>query len=125
KSHHLDFSLDAIVAVARRFDGTRSGIARNSRLSELQDSGDPGEERDGAQVRAVQSRVPDQGRYPGHAHRRGHHRAVVKILLVRLRLIGDVVFTTPVIRALRRRYPNAQLSYLVEPAAAPIVSGNP
>jgi lipopolysaccharide heptosyltransferase II len=49
----------------------------------------------------------------------------VKILLVRLRLIGDVVFTTPVIRALRRRYPNAQLSYLVEPAAAPIVTGNP
>ena len=49
----------------------------------------------------------------------------MKILLVRLRLIGDVVFTTPVIRALRRRYPNAQLSYLVEPAAAPIVTGNP
>jgi lipopolysaccharide heptosyltransferase II len=49
----------------------------------------------------------------------------VKILLVRLRLIGDVVFTTPVIRALRRRYPNAHLSYLVEPAAAPIVTGNP
>jgi lipopolysaccharide heptosyltransferase II len=49
----------------------------------------------------------------------------VKILLVRLRLIGDVVFTTPVIRALRRRYPHAHLSYLVEPAAAPIVTGNP
>ena len=39
-----------------------------------------------------------------------------EILLVRLRLIGDVVFTTPVIRALRRRYPAAQLTYLVEPA---------
>ena len=50
---------------------------------------------------------------------------VVKILLVRLRLIGDVVFTTPVIRALRRRYPHAHLDYLVEPAAAPIVTGNP
>ena len=49
----------------------------------------------------------------------------MKILLVRLRLIGDVVFTTPVIRALRRRYPHAHLSYLVEPAAAPIVTGNP
>jgi predicted lipopolysaccharide heptosyltransferase III len=49
----------------------------------------------------------------------------VKILLVRLRLIGDVVFTTPVIRALRRRYPHAHLSYLVEPAAAPIVEQNP
>jgi heptosyltransferase-1 len=49
----------------------------------------------------------------------------VKILLVRLRLIGDVVFTTPVIRALRRRYPHAHLSYLVEPAAASVVTGNP
>jgi lipopolysaccharide heptosyltransferase II len=49
----------------------------------------------------------------------------LKLLIVRLRLIGDVVFTTPVIRALRRRYPEAHLTYLVESAAAPVVSGNP
>jgi predicted lipopolysaccharide heptosyltransferase III len=49
----------------------------------------------------------------------------VRILLVRLRLIGDVVFTTPIIRALRRRYPDAHLTYVVEPAAAPVVRGNP
>jgi lipopolysaccharide heptosyltransferase II len=49
----------------------------------------------------------------------------VKILLIRLRLIGDVVFTTPVIRALRRAYPHARLSYLVERSAAPVVKGNP
>jgi ADP-heptose:LPS heptosyltransferase len=48
-----------------------------------------------------------------------------RILVVRLRLIGDVVFTTPLIRALRREFPGAHLSYLVEPLAAPIVSGNP
>jgi lipopolysaccharide heptosyltransferase II len=47
-----------------------------------------------------------------------------KILLVRLRLVGDVVFTTPLISALRRRYPSAALTYLVEPAAAPIVQHN-
>ena len=47
------------------------------------------------------------------------------ILLVRLRLVGDVVFTTPVIGALRRRYPEARLVYVVENAAAPIVAGNP
>jgi ADP-heptose:LPS heptosyltransferase len=47
------------------------------------------------------------------------------ILLVRLRLVGDVVFTTPLISALRRRYPDASISYLVEPAAAPIVQHNP
>ncbi len=49
----------------------------------------------------------------------------MSILLVRLRLIGDVIFTTPLIRALRRRYPAARLVYLVEPAAAPVVAGNP
>jgi lipopolysaccharide heptosyltransferase II len=47
------------------------------------------------------------------------------ILLVRLRQIGDVVFTTPAVHAVRRRFPDAHLSYLVEPAAAPIVAGNP
>jgi predicted lipopolysaccharide heptosyltransferase III len=50
---------------------------------------------------------------------------LVKILLLRLRLIGDVVFTTPVVRALRRAYPDAHLAYLVEPDAAPVVINNP
>jgi predicted lipopolysaccharide heptosyltransferase III len=49
----------------------------------------------------------------------------LKILLVRLREIGDVVFTTPSIRALRQHFPDAHLSYIVEPVAAPIVAHNP
>ena len=49
----------------------------------------------------------------------------MKILLIRLRLIGDVVFTTPIPRALKRAFPEAQLTYLVEPPAAAVVSGNP
>ena len=49
----------------------------------------------------------------------------MRVLLIRLRLIGDVVFTTPVIRALRRCRPDAHLTYLVEPAAAPVVQHNP
>ena len=44
---------------------------------------------------------------------------------MRLRQIGDVVFTTPAVAALRRQFPDAHLTYLVEPAAAPIVAGNP
>lgn len=44
---------------------------------------------------------------------------------MRLRLIGDVVFTTPLVRALRREYPSARLTYLVEADAAPVVRHNP
>lgn len=36
-----------------------------------------------------------------------------------------MVFTTPAVRALRRKFPDAHISYLVEPAAAPIVAANP
>jgi lipopolysaccharide heptosyltransferase II len=48
----------------------------------------------------------------------------VKILLIRLREIGDVVFTTPAIHALRRRFPAAHFTYIVEPVAAPVVQHN-
>jgi lipopolysaccharide heptosyltransferase II len=49
----------------------------------------------------------------------------LKVLLVRLRQIGDVVFTTPAVRAIRERFPRAHLTYIVEPAAAPVVQSNP
>lgn len=49
----------------------------------------------------------------------------MKVLFVRLRLIGDVVFTTPLVRALKRLRPQAHLSYLVERAAAPVVDHLP
>lgn len=57
--------------------------------------------------------------------RRSTPDAPLKILLVRPRLIGDVLLTTPVIRAMRRRFPDAELVYLVEAHAAPVVSANP
>jgi predicted lipopolysaccharide heptosyltransferase III len=50
---------------------------------------------------------------------------ISRILLVRLRQIGDVIFTTPAIHALRQRFPQAHITYIVEPAAAPIVAHNP
>ena len=49
----------------------------------------------------------------------------MRILLIRLRLIGDVVFTTPAIGALRRRFPHSQISYLVEAPAEPVVRHHP
>ena len=49
----------------------------------------------------------------------------MRVLLIRLRLIGDVVLSTPVTRALRRAFPDATLTYLVESDAAAVVAGNP
>jgi lipopolysaccharide heptosyltransferase II len=49
----------------------------------------------------------------------------LNILLVRLRLIGDVVFTTPAVRAIRRHYPDARITYIVEENAAAVVRHNP
>src|SRR6266511_1978191 len=49
----------------------------------------------------------------------------LKILLIRLRLIGDVVLTTPAVRAIRQAFPDAQLTYVVERYAAPVVQHNP
>lgn len=49
----------------------------------------------------------------------------MKILLIRLRLIGDVVFTTPAIGAIKRRFPEARITYLVEAPAEPVVRHHP
>ncbi|MCY3771635.1 MAG: glycosyltransferase family 9 protein [Gemmatimonadetes bacterium] len=48
-----------------------------------------------------------------------------RILLSRLRFIGDVVLTTPVIRALKRQYPEAGLYYLAEAGPAAVLAHNP
>lgn len=45
--------------------------------------------------------------------------------MIRLRLIGDVVFTTPIPRALKRVFPGCHVSYLVERSAAAVVAGSP
>ena len=49
----------------------------------------------------------------------------MRILIVRLRQIGDVVFTTPAVRGLREHFPDAHITYIVERAAAPVVASNP
>ena len=42
-----------------------------------------------------------------------------------MRLIGDVVFTTPAIAAIRRAFPAAKITYLVEAPAEPVVRHHP
>ena len=48
-----------------------------------------------------------------------------KILLIKLSAVGDVVQTMPVLNALRRRYPSAQIDWLVTPAIAELLRHNP
>ena len=48
-----------------------------------------------------------------------------RILIVRTDRIGDVVLSTPVIKAFRDYYPNAHIAMMVRPYTADIVEGNP
>ena len=48
-----------------------------------------------------------------------------KILLIRLSSLGDIVLTTPAIRAVRARFPNAHIAMLVAKQSADILRENP
>jgi heptosyltransferase-2 len=48
-----------------------------------------------------------------------------RILIVEVNWIGDVLFSTPLIRAVRERYPDAYIACMVAPRVKPILEGNP
>jgi heptosyltransferase II len=50
---------------------------------------------------------------------------VLRILCVRFSSIGDVLLTTPLVRALHRRHPDAELYFVTKRALAPLVIENP
>lgn len=50
---------------------------------------------------------------------------VQNALLIQTAFIGDVVLTTPMIAAFKRFFPDARLTVMVKPEAAPILSENP
>ncbi|MBQ2871540.1 glycosyltransferase family 9 protein [bacterium] len=49
----------------------------------------------------------------------------LKILIIRLSAIGDTIHTLPLAYALRKKYPDAQIDWLVEDKAAQFVVDNP
>lgn len=51
--------------------------------------------------------------------------AAERILVFQSGFLGDVVLTTPLLAALRRRFPRAWLAIAVTPAAAPLVAAHP
>lgn len=50
---------------------------------------------------------------------------VSRILLVRTSAIGDIVFASPFVAALRRRYPHAHIAWLVEPGIDGLLAADP
>jgi len=51
--------------------------------------------------------------------------AGARLLIVRLRSLGDAVLTTPALRALKQWRPDLRLSILLYPRFAPVLAGNP
>ena len=49
----------------------------------------------------------------------------MNILIVKTSAIGDVIHTLPALHCLRRQYPEARITWLVEEAAAAVVVGHP
>src|SRR3954469_178934 len=49
----------------------------------------------------------------------------MKVLLWKIGALGDVVMTTPLVRQLRARLPDAQIDYLVGRTSRVVLQGNP
>ncbi|MCX5668240.1 MAG: glycosyltransferase family 9 protein, partial [Candidatus Omnitrophica bacterium] len=48
-----------------------------------------------------------------------------RIIIVRMDRVGDVVLSTPAIKAVRDAYPDSRIAVLVRPYAREVVDGNP
>ena len=83
---------------------------------------------------------PDAGGTPTPANNGDSHRASPpspgtrhpppdatqpRILIVRLSAIGDIVFASPLVAALRRAHPQAHIAWLVQPECAPLLRHHP
>src|ERR1700743_2752194 len=49
----------------------------------------------------------------------------MKILLIRFSSMGDIIYTTPVVRCLKKQLPGAEIHFLTKPAFKYIYEGNP
>ena len=49
----------------------------------------------------------------------------MKILVIQQKMIGDVLTSSILFEALRKRYPEAQLDYLINSHTFPVVQNNP
>lgn len=49
----------------------------------------------------------------------------MKILVIRFSSMGDIIYTTPVVRCLKKQLPDAEIHFLTKPAFKYIYEGNP
>ncbi len=47
------------------------------------------------------------------------------ILIIRLSSIGDIVLTTPIVRALKTRFPDSEIHYITRPEYLPLLQNHP
>ena len=52
------------------------------------------------------------------------HPAPRRILIVKPSAIGDVVHTLPILNLIKRRWPDAKVSWLSSPVCAPLLEGH-
>jgi hypothetical protein len=48
-----------------------------------------------------------------------------RILVIKLGATGDVLRTTPILRALKAKYPSSHITWIVDPISAPLLKSNP
>jgi ADP-heptose:LPS heptosyltransferase len=68
---------------------------------------------------------PPEGNSPPAAPGNSPPAPPQRILVTRLRQIGDVILTLPLVEALRERYPHAEIDYLAEETPAQVAVGHP
>src|SRR5918994_322314 len=54
-----------------------------------------------------------------------HTSTTPNLLAVRFSSIGDILLTTPLLRAIRQRHPDARLTVLTKQSYVPLISHNP
>ncbi len=52
-------------------------------------------------------------------------QSINRILLTRMKYIGDIILTTPIIRAVREKFPDAYIAYLGDAKAVSLLNHNP
>src|SRR5437867_12704931 len=55
---------------------------------------------------------------------KAHMPTLEKILIIRFSSIGDIILASPIVRALRRAYPNARIDFLVKSEYAELLQFN-